>query len=226
MNNVLLSALLITLCVSCKHRHDHGHNHEHQHDSANEHMHRHDFEDLVKRFESPERDEYQKPDLVLAELGDVSGQKIMEIGAGTGYFSFKLHATGAHVIAADVDERFQAYIENKKDSLNISDGLELRLVPFDNPLLEDNEVDRVLIANTYHHIENRSEYFKQVASGLKREGELIVIDFFKIKTPVGPPLRMRLSEKEVIDELTLAGFKSFAVNDSILPYQYIIRAKM
>ena len=216
--------MVFSLCLSCGHHHDHKSHHGHDHGSANEHMHHHDFDELVKRFESAERDEYQRPEAVLEELGDVAGQKIMEIGAGTGYFSFKLHAAGAHVIAADVDDRFQAYIQNKMDSLNITEGLDLRKVPYEDPLLKDQEVDRVLIVNTYHHIEDRSNYFKNVVSGIKDDGELIVIDFFKKETPVGPPVKMKLSEKEVVDELTLAGFNSFAINDSLLPYQYIIRA--
>lgn len=223
--------ILSFLLFACNHDHKHGHgeehkhSHEHKHGGANEHMHKNDFEDLVDRFESPERDEYQKPTEVLKELGDITGQKIMEIGSGTGYFSFKLVDAGAHVIAADVDERFQEFIKNKKDSLGTGEALELRKVPYDSPDLDSAEVDKVLIVNTYHHIEDRSEYFAKVLSGLKSGGELCVIDFYKKELPIGPPVEMKLSETEVVDELKAAGFSTFRINDTLLPYQYIIHAQ-
>ena len=46
------------------------------------------MDDLVERFESPERDAYQMPDKVLNALGDLKGKTIIDIGAGSGYFYF------------------------------------------------------------------------------------------------------------------------------------------
>jgi len=126
-------------------------------------------------------------------LGDVKDEKIIDIGAGTGYFSFRLAEAGATVIAADVDERFLEYIKEKKAKLNMTDGqIIVRKVPYNSPNLGYSEVDKAIIVNTYHHIEDRSEYFAKVKKGLKPDGELIVIDFFKKKTPVGPPVKMKM----------------------------------
>ena len=202
------------------------HSHEHKHGHANKHMNQNDFEDLVKRFESKERDEYQKPQEVLNYLGDIKGKKIMEIGAGTGYFSFRMVEAGAKLIAADVDERFQKYIQAKKEKLNISDEkLSLRKVPYDSPNLTDGEVDMALIVNTYHHIEQRAVYFAKVKKGLSKGGSLVVIDFFKKKLPIGPPLEMKISATQVQKELAEAGFSDFTVEQDLLSYQYIITAK-
>ena len=84
----------------------------------------------------------------------------------------------------------------------------------------------VLIVNTYHHIENRSDYFAKVKKGLTSEGELVIIDFFKTEDiPVGPPVEHKLSMDQVVAELKKAGFTSFEVVVDLLPYQYIIKAK-
>jgi cyclopropane fatty-acyl-phospholipid synthase-like methyltransferase len=150
----------------------------------------------------------------------------MEIGSGTGYFSFRLAQAGASVIAADVDERFQQYIKLKKDSLGISDEeLVLRQVPYDTPNLQEAEVDMVLLVNTYHHIEDRSKYFAKVKQGLKERGQLIVIDFFKKELPVGPPMEMKMTTAQVIDELKEAGFEQFDTKEDLLAYQYMIMAQ-
>lgn len=83
----------------------------------------------------------------------------------------------------------------------------------------------VLIVNTYHHIDNRAEYFAKVKKGTKNNGELVVIDFFKTDVPVGPPTDHKVSIDEVIAELKKAGYTSFEVNVDLLPYQFIIEAK-
>jgi len=200
---------------------EHGH-----HNRANHHMNQADFESLTRRFESPERDAYQQPEKVLEYIGDVSGETIMDIGSGTGYFSFRLVEAGAKVIAADVDERFQEYIRTKKDRLGIPDSkLSLRQIPYDDPNLQPGEVDKVITVNTYHHIEDRSTYFGKVRSGLKPGGTLIVIDYFKKDLPVGPPKSMKIDSEVIVEELRAAGFESIKTNDTLLEYQFIIMAQ-
>lgn len=192
---------------------------------ANVHMNQAPFEELAAGFESPERDAWQKPDEVIAALGDVAGKTIMDIGSGTGYFSFRLVAAGANVICADIDERFLEYIASRKEQLQISDEqMELRHVPYDSALLQPGEVDMVLLVDTYHHILNREAYFSEVRAGLKPGGQLVVVDFFKSDLPVGPPVDMKIDRETIIEELRDAGFEQFEVNGELLPYQFIITA--
>ncbi|MGB7396079.1 MAG: class I SAM-dependent methyltransferase [Pricia sp.] len=192
--------------------------------SANEYMHRSSTENLIKHFESPERDAYQKPEEVLAYLGGLKDKKIMDIGAGSGYFSVKLAEKGAQVIAADVSDEFQTALKKRIDENNLK-NIELRKIPYDSPNLSDNEVDMVLIVNTYHHIENRADYFTKVKKGIKPDGKLVVIDYYKTEIPVGPPVNHKVSMDVVITELKKAGYTEFEVDVDLLPYQYIINAK-
>lgn len=220
---------LLIIClfaISCntteeheKHSH-HNHSHHTDDNKSNKHMHQSSFDDLVNRFEDSTRAEWQKPDEVIALLGDLKGKSIMDIGAGTGYFSTRLANQGATVIAADVDDRFIDFINNKK-----LENVTTRKVPYDSPKLAEKEVDAVIIVNTYHHIESRVEYFKQVKSGLKTDGQLMIVDFKKEETPHGPPVDHKLSETEVMKELKDAGFTDFDLNSKLLPYQYVIIAK-
>jgi len=194
-------------------------------DSANAFMNRNSFETLVERFESEERNAYQQPEKVMQYIGDLQGKTIMDLGAGTGYFTFRLVDAGAKVIAADVDDRFLNYIKQKADSLNVSKMVELRKVPYDSPDLKPGEVDKFLIVNTYHHVDNRVDYFKKVKAGLKPNGEAIIIDFFKKKQEVGPPKRYCVSTDKVVGELKEAGFNKFDVERDLLKFQYIVKAK-
>lgn len=197
---------------------------QHNHNASNEMMHKTSTKDLIKNFESPERDAYQKPELVINHLGKLKGKTIVDIGAGSGYFSVKISQKGAHVIAADVNDEFLEYINQRitKDKIK---NLITRKIPFDSPLLADNEANMVLLVNTYHHIENRSEYFSKVKKGTKKNGELVIVDFFKSEVPVGPPVEHKISIDQVVAELKNAGYSRFNVNVDLLPYQYIIKAK-
>lgn len=201
------------------------HKKEHGENSANEYMHQSSVDRLVKNFESPERDAYQQPEKVMAYLGDLNGKKVMDIGAGSGYFSVKLADKGAEVIAADVNEEFQEHLKQRIQSENLK-NIELRKIPYDNPGLKDEEVDLVFLVNTYHHIENRVDYFSEVKKGLKANGEIVIIDFFKTEDlPVGPPFNHKLSMDVAVTELKKAGFTSIEVDVNLLPYQYIIKVK-
>jgi len=197
----------------------------HGHGDANAHMNQAPFESLVASFDSVERAAWQKPDEVIAALGDLAGKTVMDIGSGTGYFSFRLVAAGANVICADVDERFLAHIAARKTELGLTDEqMELRKVPFDSSLLSEAEADLVIIVDTYHHIQNREAYFAEVLAGLKPGGRLVVVDFFKRDQPVGPPTEMKLDSATIVEELRDAGFEELEVNEDLLPYQYIIFA--
>jgi SAM-dependent methyltransferase len=200
---------------------------EHRHPHANEHMHSHDFETLVDRFEHTERDRWQQPEKVVQLLGDLTGKKVMDLGSGSGYFSFRLHEAGAHVICADVDERFLGYIEERKNQLDRIGRarIETRHVPYDAPGLQPREVDLVFTVNTYHHIDDRADYFRHVKEGLRPGGQLVVIDFFKADTPMGPPRDMKVDHATVREELMAAGFAKISVDTNTLFYQYIITAE-
>lgn len=191
---------------------------------ANAHMRQSSVVDLIERFESPDRDAYQQPEKVLDFLDDIRGKTVVDIGAGSGYFSVKLAARGARVIAADVSDEFQAYLRERIERDGLS-NIELRKIPYDSPGLADGEADLVFLVNTYHHIADRVDYFGKVREGMAADGELVIIDFYKIELPVGPPPGHKLSMDEVVMELKAAGFTAFEVDVNLLPYQFIIRAR-
>lgn len=191
---------------------------------SNVFMNKSKFEKLVNAFESEEREKRQKPDQVIELLGNIEGKTIMDIGAGTGYFAFRMSAKGAKVISADVDDRFINYVKEKKDSLN--DNLIItRKVEYDDPLLTNEELHHAIIVNTYHHINNREEYFAKVAKGLKNAGSLMVVDFKKDVGGPGPPKRYRVSTDKVQEELQAAGFSKITINDSLLENFYVVIAE-
>lgn len=223
-----LLSFLFVLAMACqRHEHDAPSHKPAAEDAthANEHMHQNSFEELLAHFEDPERDRWQRPRAVLEALGDLSGKTVADIGAGSGYFAFRIAPHAAKVIAIDIDQRFLDYIQEKNAALEAPLPIETRLAAPDDPKLAPGEADVVLIVNTYHHIENRREYFSRVCKNLAAGGRLVVIDFFKKELPMGPPPEIKLPAATVEKELRSAGFSEIRIDKSTLPYQYIVIAK-
>jgi hypothetical protein len=98
-----------------------------------------------------------------------------------------------------------------------------RLVPLDDPQLEPGTVSRVLIVNTWHHIDERSRYAAKLAPALTAGGEIWIVDF-TLESEHGPPARHRLSPEQVVRELQGGGLRAEVVTAEQLPRQYIVRA--
>lgn len=233
MYNVMLKSITtissLVFLLSCNSTQEHGHQEsekgqEHQHGHANHHMNKSSFEDLVKNFESPDRNDWQKPLEVIKFLGDLKNKTIVDIGAGTGYFEFKMNEPTAKLIAADVDERFITYLNErilKEKVTNIS----ARKAEYEKPPVSENEADIVFMVDVYHHIENRKDYFSSIKKGLKPNGEMVIVDFKKGDFEQGPPNEMKIHQQIVIDEMKLAGFDLVVQDTVTLKYQYLLKFK-
>ena len=183
------------------------------------------FEDLVKNLEKPTRNSWQKPEEVMNLIRPLKNRKVMDLGCGTGYFSFRMIDSGATVIAADIDARLLGYVDSIRQARGISKKqLQTRKVAVDDPMLEKKEVEMVLIVNTYHHLTNRVAYMRKVKNGLKAGGFVVIIDFFKKDIPMGPPFDQKLSVDDITRELKMAGFSQFKSDDKTLPFQYLVYA--
>ena len=150
-----------------------------------------------------------------------------DLGAGTGYFSRRMAYKGAKVIAIDIDPKAIQWMEEQKSRfpVELRDRLIIRQAEPDNPNLRDNEVDIVLLVNTYSYIEDRVNYFSRLRHAIRPDGNIIIIDFKKKETPFGPDLEERIDFAEITQELIEAGYTITSVDDSSLDYQYIIKAK-
>lgn len=186
-----------------------------------------DFDNLVKKLEDPGRVNWQNPDKVIEKMGNLEGKTVADIGVGTGYFAFRLVRRGAKVIGIDIEEKFLEYIENRKSDLpgSLSENITTRLTVPDDPNLRPNEVDWVLIVNTYYILDNRISYLKKIREGLKSGGKLIVVDYKSGDLPVGPNEEEKIQADDAVSEMVKAGFRIIDKDLNSLQYQYIIVAQ-
>jgi SAM-dependent methyltransferase len=184
------------------------------------------LEETALPEQDEERTEWQNPDLVLKVLGDLTGKTVADVGAGSGYFTFKIARTAKKVIALDIDPNSLEYINNQKAIVgNWADNIEARLTPPDVPNLLDNETDLVLIVNTYGYIPNKDKYLLRLLQGLKKGGKLVIVDFKSGEIPVGPSDENKVSAAELQKSLKGAGFNNLVSDLKSLEFQYIITAE-
>ena len=180
-------------------------------------------EKWAKLFDDPARDVWQKPAETIAALGLRTGMIAADLGAGTGYFeSYLSRAVGATglVLAIDPEPKMVQYLGKRARQEGLANVLPV-LGLNDDPFLPKGRVDRVLIADTYHHIDDRLEYFGRMREVLAPGGTVAVVDFHKRPLPVGPPPEHKLSREHVVDEMQKAGWR-LADEKTFLPYQYFL----
>jgi len=185
------------------------------------------FEDLVADYESKDRVIWQKPDLVISLLNGLEGKTVADIGAGTGYFAFRLVPKAKKVIAVDIDPRFIDFMDSIKVRLPeaYQRRFETRLAKPNNPMLAPEEVDAVIVVNTYGYLRQRVPYLKILLAGMKPQATLLVIDFKKNSLPIGPSNEFKVALIDVMRELEAAGFQITQVDQESLDYQYIVIAQ-
>ena len=205
--------------------HGAGHDDPHHHGHSTVH---HDFSDAAswaKRFDDPARDAWQKPAHVAELLALTPGLTAVDLGAGTGYFEKYLAQAvgpGGKVLALDVEPNMIAFMRDRFAKEGITNA-EPRVCPTDGTGLSPGSVDRVLIVDTWHHIEARSAYASHLASILRPGGFVLIVDF-TLETDKGPPVKHRIPPEKVMAELAAGGLDATIIEEA-LPDQYVIKGR-
>jgi len=164
--------------------------------------HHHGHEDFRKNFENPES--------YLPSLLE-KGQTIAELGCGTGFYCQYLQEYANKLYCID---SFCPALEEAKKRVKSSNAVFL-CEDVSNTSIPSNSVDVVLLANSFHDMENKEEVVKEIKRILKKGGKVIIIDWEKRHTGFGPPVYVRMSEDEY-----LKFFKDFKLVNKFKPSEY------
>lgn len=182
-----------------------------------------DVEHWVKVFDDPERDAWQRPALVVTELGIEPGSRVADLGAGTGYFAATLSkAVGESgtVFAVETEPALVAHLLARAEREELTNLVPV-LASTGNPRLPAASIDLLLIVDTFHHIDDRLSYFADLRQVLAPGGRVAIIDWKKEKLPVGPAPDHKLAREQVVREMQQAQYELAAQSDQ-LPYQYFL----
>jgi SAM-dependent methyltransferase len=176
------------------------------------------FRGYLWLLERPERDAYQKPDQVMAALAFRPGERVADVGAGSGYFARRVSkAVGptGEVRAIDIAPEVLEYLEARARREGLA-NLRIQRVQPDDPQLPAGGVDTILMVDTLHYVKDRGAYAKKLRAGLAPGGRVVVIDFIPKspeERPWGPPPEQKMSREEVDAAMAEAGLAPARVHD-------------
>ncbi len=159
----------------------------------------------LKKLNNPERSEWIPVNGLWETLGLDDPGILVDLGAGTGFFTAPLAALApeTRIYALDVQQEMISYMEEKMPENVVPLLIDGRKIP-----LEENSVDGLLCINVYHEIPDRPAMLKEIRRILKPDGVLLLLDWEK-ESPVlkdGPPLERRIPAALMVEELVEAGF--------------------
>ncbi len=182
-------------------------------------------EKFIEKFDGVERDKWQKPDAVMQAFNLQDNAVVIEVGAGTGYFVMRLaeQLKNGKIIAFDQSANMTSHLQNRVRELGLS-NVSAYTTETNGIIALEEKADLIFSVDVYHHMQNRIQYYTNLASQLKPEGRLVIIDRTEEKVE-GQPLGHRVSAKRVKEEMRKAGFELVQELDFLLPIQYYLSFK-
>ena len=129
-------------------------------------------------LERPERVEEEQPDRVVAEMKLKPTDVVADVGAGTGYFTFRLAplVPQGKVYAVDIQPEMLAVIEKRKQELKAANVIAVRSTETDMKL-PANSIDVVLMVDVYHEFAYPREMMESIVRALKPSGRVVQIEY-------------------------------------------------
>lgn len=147
---------------------------------------------------------------------------VADIGAGTGYFSFRIAplVPEGKIFAVDVQPEMLNFLELNKTEKNIA-NVEPVLGSIDNPNLPENSIDLALMVDAYHEFEYPREMMQGIVKALKPGGRVVSIEF-RGENPLIPIKGLhKMTQKQVKKEMAAVGLVWKETKD-MLPQQHLM----
>ena len=173
-------------------------------------------------LERPKREQEERTDLLVKGLDLKPTDKIADIGAGSGYFSFRMAklVPEGKVFAVDISPQMVGMVRAKMAQLKVT-NMEPVQSTITQTKLPTNSIDAALIVDAYHEFSHPLEMATSILNSLKPGGKLILIEYRMEDPSVPIKLLHKMSEKQAKLEMQVAGFK-WEKTLTMLPQQHFM----
>ena len=181
-----------------------------------------EVEKYIAFLEREDRALWQKPDAVVDALKLTGAETVVDLGAGSGYFSFRIAKSlpNGKVVAVDIEPEMIRHIHHKAMTSGV-DNIEVRLAKPDDPSVPP-DTDWVFICDVLHHVQSRATWLKRLAAQMKPGARVALIEFKEGPLPEGPPESLKINRQAMIELMKHAGFDLADESPELLPYQHML----
>ena len=173
-------------------------------------------------LERPGRDREEATDVLVRELRLRQNDVVADIGAGTGYFAFRMATFVPHgrVKAVDIQPEMLRRLEKRKKELGL-DNVDAVRGTEKSPNLPPNSLDLVLLVDAYHEFAYPQEMMTALVRALKPGGRVALVEFKAEDPGVAIKAIHKMSVAQCRREMTAAGLKFSEARPS-LPQQHLL----
>lgn len=173
-------------------------------------------------LERDTRNQEENTDLVIKKITIPTNGTIADIGAGTGYYSFRLakKVPQGKVYAVEIQDEMIQFLQNKKKSLKDS-VVQIVKGTIKSPNLPANSVDLAIMVDVYHELEFPHEMLQGIRQALKSKGKILFIEYRGEDPSIPIKVLHKTTVSQLNKELEANGFKLNYKGD-FLPIQHFL----
>lgn len=176
----------------------------------------------IRWLERPEREREELPGKVVENMDLEPDHVVADIGAGSGYFTFRVaeKVPKGKALAVDINEKMLEYVAERARERGV-DNIDTHLGAIDDTRLPENTVDLAFMVDAYHEFSHPREMMESIVLALKPGGRVIWIEYRKedVTVPIKPLHKM--SQAQVKKEAAAVGLEHVETRD-FLPSQHFM----
>ena len=175
-------------------------------------------------LERPEREDEERTDLLLDALNLRKGEVVADVGAGSGYFTWRMARlvgdTGV-VYAVDIQQEMLDLLMNNMAKRRVEKTVKPILGTVSDPKLPPDSCDTMLLVDVYHEFDHPYEMVANMVKALKLDGRIVFVEFRGEDPNVPIKAVHKMTEAQLKKEMTVHALR-WEETLTILPQQHII----
>ncbi|MCS4435341.1 class I SAM-dependent methyltransferase [Aquiflexum gelatinilyticum] len=173
-------------------------------------------------LERSTRPQEENTELAIKNLPIDKKSVVADIGAGSGYYTFRIakKVPEGKVYAVEIQDPAIKYLEDRSKELGFDNVITIKGTE-KSPMLPDNSIDLAIMVDVYHELEYPHEVLQNIKKSLKPGGKLLLIEYRGEDPKVAIKRLHKMTVEQVTKELSANGF-SLIQNGQFMKIQHFL----
>jgi ubiquinone/menaquinone biosynthesis C-methylase UbiE len=159
-------------------------------------------------LERSTRNQEENTDLAIKKLPIDEASVVADIGAGSGFYTFRIakRVPKGKVYAVEIQDSAIKYLKERSEELGFDNVITVKGSE-KSPQLPENSIDLAIMVDVYHELLYPYEVLQEIKKSLKPGGKLLLIEYRGEDPEVYIKPLHKMTVAQVTKELTANGFK-------------------